>query len=119
MLGSEDDLILPGKQKQGLGADEEEAGGDPGVGEGVGEAVGLPVDNDEGDEEEAEEGDGDCGGGQEETRGDGALHVNEALDPPGMPYETADECEPNAGGEFDGGVLPRDRCTAITAFGAE
>ena len=56
VFGGEDDLILAGEQEEGLGADEEKAGGDAGEGEGVGEAVGLPVDDDEGDEEEAEEG---------------------------------------------------------------
>ena len=55
-LRGEDDLVLAGREEDGLRADEEEADGDAGEGEGVGEEVGLPVHDEEADEEEAEDG---------------------------------------------------------------
>ena len=112
------DLGLPGIDEGGLDAGEEEGGEDAGEGEGVGEELVLPVDDDEGNEEEAE--DGECemvedvfGDRGREAEVDVMGEVEKELEANG------EDDEPEGGSELDQGVLDVDGGFAGAAAGAE
>lgn len=115
-----EEIVFVGAEEDGVGAGEEEAEEDAGQGEGVGEEVVLPIDDEERDEEEAEEGGSDT---HKQSTQDAPVHVGAHLSVVFIGYANngvgAGEKEPEASSELDGGVAPRDGCVAIAAVCAE